>query len=50
MSVIIYQEHCDFLEKENRKLKREISFLKNQLELKTYGLLKPFESRDNESY
>ena len=50
MSVIIYQEHCDFLEKENKKLKREISFLKNQLELKTYGLLKPIESRDNESY
>tara|TARA_R100000152_G_C6680958_1_gene114831 strand:+ start:225 stop:377 length:153 start_codon:yes stop_codon:yes gene_type:complete len=50
MSVIIYQEHCEFLEKENKKLKREISFLKTQLELKTYGRIKPFKSKDNESY
>ena len=38
MSIIIYQEHCDFLEKENQKLKEEILFLKQLLEYKTLGL------------
>ena len=38
MSVIIYQEHCDFLERENKKLKKEVQFLKKQLEYKSFGL------------
>ena len=38
MSIIIYAEHCEFLEKENKKLKQEILFLKEQLEYKTLGL------------
>ena len=32
MSVIIYQEHCEMLEKENEELKQEILFLKTMLE------------------
>ena len=35
MSVIIYQEHCDYLEKENDELKQQVLFLKQQLEYKT---------------
>ena len=38
MSVIIYQEHCEYLEKENEELKDEILFLRQQLEYKTMGL------------
>ncbi len=38
MSVIIYQEHCEYLEKENEELREEILFLKTQLEYKTMGL------------
>ena len=38
MSIIIYAEHCEFLEKENKKLKQEILFLREQLEYKTLGL------------
>jgi len=41
MSVIIYQEHCEYLEKENDDLKEQILFLKQQLEYKTMG--KPLE-------
>ncbi len=37
MSVIIYQEHCEYLEKENEELKEEVLFLKTQLEYKTMG-------------
>jgi len=37
MSVIIYQEHCDWLEKENDELKQQVLFLKEQLEYKTMG-------------
>ena len=37
MSVIIYQEHCEYLEKENDDLKEQILFLKQQLEYKTMG-------------
>ena len=37
MSVIIYQEHCEYLEKENEELRDEILFLKTQLEYKTMG-------------
>jgi len=38
MSVIIYQEHCEYLERKNEELKREVLFLKTQLEFKTMGL------------
>tara|TARA_Y100001970_G_C13498774_1_gene492621 strand:- start:242 stop:412 length:171 start_codon:yes stop_codon:yes gene_type:complete len=37
MSVIIYQEHCEWLEKEVADLKKEVLFLKEQLEYKTMG-------------
>ncbi len=37
MSVIIYQEHCEWLEKENDELKQQVIFLKEQLEYKTMG-------------
>jgi len=38
MSIIIYQEHCEFLEKQNKELKNEVLFLKQMLEYKTLGL------------
>jgi len=38
MSIIIYQEHCDYLEKENEDLRDEVLFLRQQLEYKTMGL------------
>ena len=38
MTIHIYEEHCEFLEKENKKLKQEILFLREQLEYKTLGL------------
>ncbi len=38
MSVIIYQEHCEMLERENEELKREILFLRTMLEYKSLGL------------
>ena len=38
MSVIIYQEHCEYLEKENEELRDEVLFLRQQLEYKTLGL------------
>ena len=37
MSVIIYQEHCEYLEKENDDLREQVLFLKQQLEYKTMG-------------
>ena len=44
MSVIIYQEHCEYLEKENDDLKEQVLFLKQQLEYKTMG--KPVEGEE----
>ena len=38
MRIIIYAEHCEFLEEQNKKLKQEILFLRQQLEYKTLGL------------
>ena len=38
MSIHIYAEHCDFLEEENQKLKAEIKFLQELLDIKTLGL------------
>ncbi len=37
MSVIIYQDHIEYLENENLILKREVLFLKQQLEYKSLG-------------
>ena len=37
MSIIIYAEHCDFLEEQNKKLKEEVKFLKQQLDYKSLG-------------
>ena len=45
MSVIIYQEHCEYLEKENEDLRDEVLFLRKQLEYKTMGL--PLEERED---
>lgn len=45
--IIVYQEHIDQLEVENEDLKKEVVFLKQQLELKTMGL--PNETDDSET-
>ena len=44
MSVIIYQEHCEYLEKENDDLRQQVLFLKQQLEYKTMGKPDNYES------
>ena len=33
----VYEEHIDALEKENKSLKLQVEFLKQQLEYKTFG-------------
>ena len=33
----VYEEHINALEKENKSLKLQVDFLKQQLEYKTYG-------------
>ena len=38
MSIHIYAEHCEFLEEQNKKLKQEILFLRQQLQYKSMGL------------
>tara|TARA_B100001113_G_scaffold305672_1_gene266526 strand:+ start:2281 stop:2463 length:183 start_codon:yes stop_codon:yes gene_type:complete len=43
--IIVYQEHIDQLEVENEELKKEVVFLKQQLEIKTMGL--PNEPEDS---
>ena len=45
--IIVYQEHIDQLEVENEELKKQVVFLKEQLEIKTMGL--PNESEDSET-
>jgi len=35
--VIVYQEHIEILEKENKNLKTQVTFLKKQLEYKSLG-------------
>ena len=35
--VIVYQEHIEILEKENKNLKDQVTFLKEQLEYKYLG-------------
>ena len=37
MSVIIYAEYCETLEEENLLLKKEVRFLRKQLEYKSLG-------------
>ena len=39
MSVIIYQDHIEFLEEENLLLKKEVIFLRQQLKYKSLGNL-----------
>jgi len=39
MSVIIYQDHIELLEAENLLLKKEVLFLRQQLEYKSLGNL-----------
>ena len=35
--ILVYEEHIDVLEKENRSLQLQVDFLKEQLEYKTFG-------------
>ena len=45
MSVIIYAEYCETLEEENLLLKKEVRFLRKQLEYKSLG---NHDTRDDE--
>ena len=40
----VYEEHIGVLEKENKSLKLQVEFLKQQLEYKTFG--KPIHEND----
>ena len=40
----VYEEHIDVLEKENKSLKLQVEFLKQQLAYKTFG--KPLHEED----
>ena len=42
----VYEEHINALEKENKSLKLQVDFLKQQLEYKTFG--KPLDLEDEE--
>ena len=42
----VYEEHIDVLEKENKSLKLQVEFLKQQLEYKTFG--KPLDLEEEE--
>ena len=42
----VYEEHIDDLEKENKSLKLQVDFLKQQLEYKTFG--KPLDLEEEE--
>ena len=35
--ILVYEEHIDVLEKENKSLQLQVEFLKEQLEYKTFG-------------
>ena len=35
--IIVYQEHIEILEKENKNLQNQVTFLKEQLEYKSLG-------------
>ena len=43
--VIVYQEHIEILEKENKNLKNQVTFLKKQLEYKSLGHPKEGEQK-----
>ena len=42
----VYEEHIDVLEKENKSLKLQVEFLKQQLSYKTFG--KPLDLEEEE--
>ena len=42
----VYEEHINALEKENKSLKFQVDFLKQQLEYKTFG--KPLDLEEEE--
>ena len=42
----VYEEHINALEKENKSLKLQVDFLKQQLEYKTFG--KPLDMEEEE--
>ena len=42
----LYEEHINALEKENKSLKLQVDFLKQQLEYKTFG--KPLDLEEEE--
>ena len=42
----VYEEHIDVLEKENKQLKAQVDFLKEQLTYKTFG--KPLDLDEEE--
>ena len=42
----VYEEHINALEKENKSLKLQIDFLKQQLEYKTFGKPKNVEEEE----
>ena len=42
----VYEEHINALEKENKSLKLQVDFLKQQLEYKTFG--KPLNLEEDE--
>ena len=44
--VHVYEEHINALEKENKSLKLQVDFLKQQLEYKTFG--KPLDLEEEE--
>jgi len=48
MSVIIYSEYCETLEEENLLLKKEVKFLRKQLEYKSLGNLDTMENYERE--
>tara|TARA_Y100001973_G_C5148330_1_gene306672 strand:- start:72 stop:248 length:177 start_codon:yes stop_codon:yes gene_type:complete len=43
--IIVYQEHIEILEKENKNLKNQVTFLKKQLEYKSLGHPKEEEQK-----
>jgi len=50
MSVIIYQDHIDILEEENSILKKEVLFLREQLEYKSLGNTDTMENYERPNY
>ena len=44
--ILVYEEHIDVLEKENKSLKLQVDFLKEQLTYKTFG--KPLDLEEEE--